>query len=561
MARIKQPSKDSRYRVKTVGFEARGAVSSKTLSKQKKKQKDRPTPRQKSKQATVEDAFDSSSEGEDELQSGVIQIRRGPRSKINHATEVLNIIEAAAAALAAIGGREEVEAFLQNNSIKEGKVIESIRKHFTTIVSLLSESKSFSHLSVEDVPSTITLYDQSFVYRASSSLLYLLKPVEVFKGNVNYNRKKVFGFIRPKGSREPAMCAMPGWTVCTEKHSKLLEPDLWTTVVKEFVNFHNHDFRVSPFDKHHGREEGDTYAAHVEPRLMLWYAIDVLQKQTGKVEHPSKQRGDLWMLRDAVQKSIQAEIVISRPPCRQCIMFQDFMERYTPIKFSFIVCRNLGEVKFTKDKNKQVSLPLFVEESEDSEAESESELAPQMLEQSSSTKKSGKLAVVIKHKSSACPVSSASVASPPVARVSRQTTPSEVSVSTTMTTNNNSGSRMSTTRTRITVSQATHLQQFYYSTPRAEEPKKRRERNYFGDSDDEEWTPPSRSGSRSGFENKLTPTNKVTRNDFLTPAFSPDALERAKNVKDGRERPREMNDLQSPSKRSRQIKHSDRFVG
>lgn len=558
MTRIKQSSnRTSRYGDNAVVLEPRGAASSKTVSKQKKKQKqkDHSTSRQKPKQPTIEDALETSSEGEDELQSGIKQARKASRRKKNHAAEVLKIIEAAARALADIGGREEIATFLQTNGIEEENAIESIRKYCTTIVNLLPESAFRSHFSAEGVPSTIAFYDQSFIYRASSSLLYLLRPVEVFKGNINYNRKKVFGFIRPNGSREPAMCAMPGWTVCTEQHPKLLEPDLWTTVVKEFVNFHNHDFRVSPFDKHHGREEGDTYAAHVEPRLMLWYAIDVLQKQTGKVEHPTKQRGDLWMLKDAVRKTIKAEIVISRPPCRECLMFQEFVERYTPIKFNFIVCKNLGEVKFTKDKHKQVGLPLFIEESEDSEAESEVELAAQMLEQSSSTKKSSKLAVEIRQKPSARPASSASITSHPVARVVRQTTPSEVSFSTTMTTNNNSGSRVSTTKTRITVSQASHLQQFYYPTRRAEEPKKRRQSNYFCDSDDEEWAPPSRSGSRSAYENKFTPAKKVIQNDFPTPAFTPDALERAKNLKDSRKRPREMNDLQTPSKKSRLSKY------
>ncbi|KAE9372348.1 hypothetical protein N431DRAFT_340517, partial [Stipitochalara longipes BDJ] len=325
----------------------------------KQRQKGHAKQQSKPKQPTVENATDISTDGEEEIRSGIKQVRKVSQSKKNEFAEILKIVENAAKALTAFGSCEKIEALLQTNDIEQEKTIDNLRKYCLTIANLLPESKSASKFSAENIPSTIGFYDQSFVYRASSNLLYLLKPMEVFKGNVNYNRRKVFGFIRRLGAQDPAMCAMPGWTVCAEKHYKLLDPNLWTTIVKDFVNFHNHDFRVSPFDKHHGREGGDTYAAHVEPRLMLWFAIDVLQKQSGKISHPSKQRGDLWMLRNLVRKTIEAEVVLSRPPCRECLTFQEFLERYTPIKFSFIVCKNLGEVKFVRNKHKQVSLPLF----------------------------------------------------------------------------------------------------------------------------------------------------------------------------------------------------------
>lgn len=521
-------------------FEFGGSSRAKFVTKKRKqKKKSHGTKEQMSKQPTVEDAPDTSSEGEDELQSEVRQVRKASKSKKNHAAEVLKIIEAAAKALAAIGGREEIEAFLQANGIEEDDTIGSIRNHCAAIIRLLPEAKSCTDLPAEDVPSTIELYDQSFVYRASSSLLYLLRPTEVFKGNQNYARQKVFGFVRSKGSPDPEMCAFPGWTVCAEKHQKLLDPDIWTTVVKEFVTFHNHDFKVSPFDKYHGREGGDTYAAHVEPKLMLWFAIDILQKQTGKVRPPSKQRGDLWMLKDVARKPIEAEIVISRPPCRQCLMFQEFMERYTPIKFYFIICKNLGEVQFTKGKYGQVSLPLFADEIEDPDAEPE----PQMLKRTESKKRSN-MAVVIRQKPYTRPASSTSaapLASPHVAE-RRQTSPSEVSFSTTMTTRDHSSSRVST---RVTVSQATQ----YYPSPKGCEKKKRRERNYFGDSDEDEWTPPARSGS--GKEDIFTPAKNATRTPIFTPAFTPDALKRAVNLNDNRKRSRELDSFQTPSKKSR----------
>jgi hypothetical protein len=486
---LKRSSKSNSHHDADIdNFEFGGSSRAKFVTKKRKqKKKSHGTKEQMSKQPTVEDAPDTSSEGEDELQSEVRQVRKASKSKKNHATEVLKIIEAAAKALAAIGGREEIAAFLQANGIEEGDTIGSIRNHCAAIIRLLPEAKSRTELPAEDVPSTIELYDQSFVYRASSSLLYLLRPIEVFKGKASYHRGKVFGFVRSKGSSDPAMCAFPGWTVCTEKHPKLLDPDIWTTVVKEFVTFHNHDFKVSPFDKYHGREGGDTYAAHVEPRLMLWYAIDILQRQTGKVRPPSKQRGDLWTLKGIARETIEADIVISLPPCPQCLMFQEFMERYTPIKWNFIVCKNLGEVKPIKVKHKRVPLPLFADEIEDSEAESESESPAPMLKKTESKKRSN-IAVVIRQKPYTRPASSAPLASPHVAE-RRQTSPSEVSFSTTMTTRDHSSSRVST---RVTVSQAT---QYYPSPKGSEKKKKRRERNSFGDSDEDEWTPPARSGS------------------------------------------------------------------
>jgi hypothetical protein len=539
----------SHYDTDDDDFEFGGSSYAKLVTKKKKRKQKKKSHRAQepmSKQPTIEDAHDASSEGE--------AVRKVSKSKKNHAAKVLKIVEAATKALAAIGGREEIEAFLQANGIEEDDTIGSIRNHCAAIISLLPEAKSRADLPAEDLPSTIEFYNQSFVYRASSSLLYLLRPVEVFKGKVNYHRRKVFGFVRSKGSSDPAMCAFPGWTVCAEKHPKLLDPDTWTTVVKEFVTFHNHDFKVSPFEKYHGREVGDTYAAHVEPRLMLWFAIDILQKQTGKVLPPSKQRGDLWILKDIARKPIEAEIIISRPPCRQCLMFQEFMERYTPIKFQFIICKNLGEVKFTKDKHKQVSLPLFADEIEDSETESNSEAesgteaeseTEQMLKKTESKKRSN-IAVVIRQKPYTRPASSASsapFASPHVAE-RRQTSPSEVSFSTTMTTRDHSSSRVST---RVTVSQATQL----YPSPKGNEKKKRRERNYFGDSDEDEWTPPPRSGSKSANEDIFTPAKKVIRNPILTPAFTPHALKRAINLNDYRKRSREVDSFQTPSKKSR----------
>jgi hypothetical protein len=519
------------------------------VSQRKEKEKYKSTSKQTPRKPEVEEAGDSSSEREREDRSEVRILRKVAKGKKAQAAEILNFLGKAAAALAAIGGSEEVEAFLQANGIDEEEAIQKIRKQCIIIANLLPRPKSLSKDSSDGVPSTIAFYDQSFVYRASSSVLYLLQPVEVFKGTLNYNRKKVFGYLRGKGSTHPLMCALPGWTPCVEQHPRLLEPNLWTDIVTDFVNFHNHRFRTSPFDRCHERADGDTNASHVEPRLMLWFAIDVLQKMTGIIRPPSEQKGDIWMLKDIVRGKIEAEIILSRPPCQECLAFQEFLESYLPIKFSYIVMKNLGEVKLQKVKNHQKSVPLFAVDIDDSE--SESGFAPQVMEER--THEPRRIAVVIQQKPSMLP---APPAQPAVAKViEKQVKPSGVSFSTTMTSQDNSGSGFSR---RITVSQAAHLQQ-YYHTPKSTEPKKpRKQKCYEDDSDEQEWEPSPRSKSRAANRDlSKRPTKKVTRHGLLSPAqspdlpFGPEALGRVQLHKVHRKRAREGEVCSTPRKKSK----------
>ena len=198
-----------------------------------------------------------------------------------------------------------------------------------------------------------------------------MKPIDVFKGNKFYNRGKVFGFVRTKGTTAVLKAALPGWVESVDPHPKLLDSGLWTEVVKPLADFHNHKFPTGQYDARHKKEKGYSYASHVEPRLMVWFAIDLLQKRTGVVGSPLEQRGNLWKLRNEVQETIEAEIVLSRPPCPQCRAFQQFFESYTPIKFSFIVMKNLGEAREVKNKQSYKSFSLFAPPYSDSESESD----------------------------------------------------------------------------------------------------------------------------------------------------------------------------------------------
>lgn len=488
-------------------------------------------PKKKSNRATVEDVDGFGSELDEifPLHGRLAQTARTQGNR-NRAHELLGILERTAAALAAIGGPEEVEALFQSSGIDDDERIGKIRKSCLDIVSLLPVTKSVDGFSHNEVPSTMVLYDQSFVYRASSSVVYLLRAVDVFKGNKRYTRGKVFGYVRAKGSMAALMSALPGWKKCVEDHARLLDSELWTEVVKPLVNFHNYTFTTGSYDAHHGRENGDGYATHVEPKLMMWFAIYELQKRTGKVRSPLEQRGDIWQLKDLIrEEKVEAEIVLSRAPCPHCLKFQQWFERYQPIKFSFIVCTNLGEVKTKKDKWGQVSVPLYadeVESSSDSETESESDaelpmdLQPEpeheVMDKRPQVKKQSNLAVVIRQKPTP---RVAQPASTPRTKLVVPT-PAEFSVSTRVA--QNPGPRVSIT---------THLR---YSTP--PETTRRRRRDYYDSSDEEDWTPSARRRSRVGEDSVATTKSRpaVLPTPNSAP-FASDAVHRARHFKKKRE--------------------------
>jgi len=506
-----------------------------------------------SKQAMVEDVDESSSDGEEIAPPNSRLVRTANKSNNTRTNELLRILELTAAALASVGGPEEFEALFQASGSVDEETIGKIRKSCLDIIRLLPVSKSADSFSPNEVPSTIDLYDQSFVLRASSNVLYLLRPVDVFKGNKIYNRRKVFGYVRAKGSTSALISALPGWFKCVESHPRLLDSKLWTEVVKPFVNFHNYTFSTAPFDAHHGREKGDTLATHVEPRLMMWFAIHELQKRTGKVGSPLEQRGDVWELKDLIREKVEAEIVLSRPPCRHCLKFQEWFQRYQPIRFSFIVCKNLGEVRFTKDKHGQVSLPLFADgivdlsdaatESEsNSDADTEMEPQPQqeIVDRSPRIKRRSNIAVVIRQKSTP---RIPRVASPPAIEAV-EPTPSEVSVSTTMMARNSGG-----------MSITTHLRQFYNTPPDSRAPKRRRNRDYFGSSDEDYRSPPARPRSRVRRESMATPQSmhNVTRNPDSVP-FGSGAIQRARQFKLKRKDDDEMDRSPTVAKKVRMSK-------
>ncbi|PMD22123.1 hypothetical protein NA56DRAFT_113802 [Hyaloscypha hepaticicola] len=512
----KESKKKSSHRGATIDdFELRGNSRAEfSSSKKYQKRKSLPSSKQKPKQPTVEDA-DTASDREYETTLAVKASNGQRKLKV-----AMRLIEAAQATLADIGDAEEIEALFRANGVDGEKGVEDFRNKCFAIVDMLPEAKSTNNF----VPSTIDLYGQSFLFRASSSLIYLLKPVDVFKGNKFYSRNKVFGFVRAKGSHAVLMTALPGWVESVDPHPKLLDSALWTEVVKPLADFHNHKFRTAPYDIHHNKEKGYTYASHVEPRLMLWYAIDVLQKRTGKVGSPLEQRGNLWQLMNEVHETIEAEIVLSRPPCDECLAFQQFFERYVPIKFFFIVMENLGAVKREKNKQGKRTFPLFAREYSDSESESDQRLEEDdeyayISRQATPHARQKKRFQIVIPSRPATHEKEAQYAANTEAEAESE---EEIEV-----------------QTRVKVSKV-HRQidfdQYYHTPPKSQEVSKKRMRTYGNSSDEDEYEPPS-SISRTWNVDKdvMTPKKKIlTRNGPLTPPqsaeFGRDALQYARKI-------------------------------
>ncbi len=512
--------KSSHHGAAIYEFESRGASRAEFSSRKTyQKRKSLPNSKQKPKQPTVEDADSASDRGNENRLA--LKTSNGQRKL----KAFMKLIVEAANTLADIGDAEEIEALFRANGVDGEKTVQEIRKKCSTLLDLLPEARYIKKLNAAEVPSTIDLYGQSFLHRASSSLIYLLQPVDVFKGNKIYTRRKVFGFVRAKRTTAVLMAALPGWVKSVDPHPNLLDSELWTEVVKPLADFHNHKFKTGQYDTHHGKEKGYTYASHVEPRLMVWFAIDVLQKRTGKVDSPLQQRGDLWRLRDEVQETIEAEIVLSSWPCKQCLAFQQFFERYTPIKFSFIVMKNLGEAKEVKNSHGQKSFSLFAPQYSDSESESD-----QQAEEDDDYAYIGRQA------------------SPQAEQ--RQEKRFQIVIPSLSATHGNGTQYAASTeaeaeseevevRTRVKVSKAHRqidFEQYYHTPPKSRKISKKRMRTYGNSSDEDEYElPSSRSRTWNVDKDVMTPRKKsLTRNGPLTPPqsaeFGRDALEYARKI-------------------------------
>jgi hypothetical protein len=313
-------------------------------------------------------------------------LRKTPR---NTSRAVLGVLEKTAAVLSSFGNSEDVEELLENGGFQDADAVKDLQSLCETISDHLRSSTTADQSTI---PSTINLYDKHFVLRGPSNQLFCLRPVEVFQGLAKYSRRKVLGWVQQPGSKFPLMFALPG-SQSVANHPRLLDSERWNKDVKRWGGFHNHIFKKYVFDESNGKEAGDTYASHTEPRLMLWFSCYMLEKLTGVVKPIREHIGYLFRIKD-LKRGIQAELYLTEAPCKPCLLFQKLVEEYTGIKFTIIVVPNVGHLKPKRNKYKVKQYSLYASDSESED--SEFEVAKKQSEIIMKTER--KLAVVIPHR-------------------------------------------------------------------------------------------------------------------------------------------------------------------
>lgn len=122
----------------------------------------------------------------------------------------------------------------------------------------------------------------------------------------------------------------------------MLDSVVWAENVKFFTDFHDLEFGRKVWDDIHNKEHGHTYRCHVELRLMLWFACFILVKAQPSLQLSSWKAkiGRLHQLKDLV-KNVEAEIILSKAPCKSCRRFKKFFQRYTGLSFKYVTCSTL----------------------------------------------------------------------------------------------------------------------------------------------------------------------------------------------------------------------------
>ncbi|RDL39521.1 uncharacterized protein BP5553_03861 [Venustampulla echinocandica] len=263
---------------------------------------------------------------------------------------------------------EDVKALVQTYGVEK---ITDIEEKVGSVAKLL-RSRRAPRATAKPVDGTLQSFDQYFVLRDVGNTIMLVAPVEIFKASVAI-RSKTLGFVRKASEYWPLMCSISGVKNIVSPHEKMLDSEFWTHEVFRFSTFVDMKFQPTPFEAHQGVPRGMHCSSHVERKLMLWYACRVLCKVLG-AEAPTSIRKQVFSLGQInnIRPRPMAEIVLDRNPCRNCKVFQAFMEDFTGIKFTFIVCSKLGKVKLEKDQRGNQVFPLLAEESvssDDSEAE------------------------------------------------------------------------------------------------------------------------------------------------------------------------------------------------
>lgn len=123
---------------------------------------------------------------------------------------------------------------------------------------------------------------------------------------------------------------------------------------------------------------------------MLWYTCHLVVKKLGITKSVRKCVQNIWRLK-SLDRKFEAEIVLSKAPCKQYEKFQKDIEELTGVKFTFPIMDNVAQVAPVKDKNGYEIYPRFAafEDSQENIQE-----ALEMLEYGISPQRNGERMVV-----------------------------------------------------------------------------------------------------------------------------------------------------------------------
>ncbi|KAE8451487.1 hypothetical protein EG329_003560 [Mollisiaceae sp. DMI_Dod_QoI] len=508
-------------------------VTPKVKSKAKKKNK-----------ANVEEEQSNQQDGLEVAQ----RLRHGRnKGKMSH-TELVELIKSLAAALSTVGDPEDVKSFLGDEVFPDAETLQSLHSNCHVVKTLLQHLGKLGDTVEQRIPSTIQHYDKYVVYRAPTNLLYLLGVVEVFKPSHSaYSRRKTLGFVRTKGTTMPLDsigCSLSGTKNVLEDHPRMLDTEFWLKEVMYFAEHLDHEFQRGPWDTYHGMKDGTINASHVEPTLFLSYAYHLVRKFIRVGGDVRKHLKNMWRLRLLGQK-FEAELVLSKAPCKPCKKFQKDIEDLTGIEFSYVIMDNVAQALPEKDSIKYEIYPRFAREED---KESFEEAVQFVLEHGIASKKTReRIAVEIPQPQ----IPRAQIQQPE--RQTQRPGFHHAKPDDPITSNNDQSavreptpiySRVVTTSKTV---QKKEIRKFMYDSPKQ-----------LGntivlddDSDGSEWQPSRRSKVMT---QSNTPIKRSAPTDFPTPdsePFSLEARQRAKEIQKKKRQASAFQDSPSASKKSR----------
>jgi len=277
---------------------------------------------------------------------------------------LINLIDKLAVAISEVGDPEDIKCHLTEDGTIDLETISELQKNCMVLKNSLKHLGSIGDTPDVTVPSTSSHYGDYVVYRPpNQDLLYLLSVAEVFKPNHQaYGNRKTLGFVRQKDTQFPLSCALSGWTNVLDYHPRMLDTEFWLDEVKNFAATQlDYVFKAGCWDRANGRDDGDGYASHVELTLMLFYACHLVAKKLGIKTSIRQASRSIWKLK-LLKEKFEAEIVISKAPCAYCKQFQRLFQKFSGVKFTYVIMDNVAEVFPEKDARGYELYPKFAED-------------------------------------------------------------------------------------------------------------------------------------------------------------------------------------------------------